>query len=34
VPESETKVVNQQIICNNPDCSKIAHGDWPVCYAR
>lgn len=27
VPESETKVVNQQIICNNPGCSKIAHGD-------
>ena len=27
VPESETKVVNQQIICNNPDCNKITHAD-------
>ena len=27
VPESDTKVINQQIICNNPECSKVAHGD-------
>ena len=27
VPESETKVVNHLIVCNNPACSKITHGD-------
>jgi formylmethanofuran dehydrogenase subunit E len=27
VPESETKVVNQQIICSNPDCNKVTHAD-------
>lgn len=27
VPESETKLINHQIICNNPACSKITHGD-------
>lgn len=27
VPESDTKLVNEKIICNNPECSKIAHGD-------
>ena len=27
VPESDTKVINEQIICNNPECRKVAHGD-------
>jgi formylmethanofuran dehydrogenase subunit E len=27
VPESETKLVDEKIICNNPECNKIAHGD-------
>ena len=27
VPESETKVINHLIICNNPACNEIAHGD-------
>ena len=27
VPESDTKVINEHIICNNPECSKVAHGD-------
>jgi hypothetical protein len=27
VPEGETKLVNHQIICNSPACSKIVHGD-------
>jgi formylmethanofuran dehydrogenase subunit E len=27
VPESETRLVDEKIICNNPECNKIAHGD-------
>ena len=27
VPESDTKVINEQIICNNPECSKVERGD-------
>ena len=27
VPESDTKRVNEKIICSNPECSKLAHGD-------
>lgn len=27
VPENDTKLVNEQIICNNPECSKVKHGD-------
>jgi formylmethanofuran dehydrogenase subunit E len=27
VLESETKLVDEKIVCNNPECSKIAHGD-------
>ncbi len=27
VPESDTKVINDNIVCNNPECNKITHGD-------
>ncbi len=27
VPESDTKVINDKIICNNPECNKVTHGD-------
>lgn len=27
VPESDTKVVNEQIICNNPQCNKVIDGN-------
>ena len=27
VPESDTKLINEKIICNNPECSKIANDD-------
>lgn len=27
VPESDTHIVDQQIICNNPECNKLTHGD-------
>jgi sensor histidine kinase regulating citrate/malate metabolism len=27
VIESDTKVINKKIICNNPECSKVANGN-------
>ena len=27
VPETDTKTVNDKIICNNPDCSKLSDGN-------
>jgi formylmethanofuran dehydrogenase subunit E len=24
VPESDTKIINDKIICNNPDCNKLS----------
>ena len=27
VPQAETKIIKDKIICNNPDCDKIANGD-------
>ena len=27
VPESDTKVVHEQIICNNPQCNKVIDGN-------
>lgn len=27
VPASDTQLINEKIICNNPECSKVAHGD-------
>ena len=34
VPESHAKIVNEKIICNSPECNKIAHGDWFICQIR
>ena len=39
VPESNTKVVNEKIICNNPECNKArsdksSHVDWFICQDR
>ena len=28
VPESDTKIINDKIICNNPDCNKLSNGNW------
>ncbi len=27
VPESDTKIINDKIICNNPDCNKLSNGN-------
>jgi hypothetical protein len=27
VPASDTKVINEKIVCINPECSKVTHGD-------
>jgi ABC-type nickel/cobalt efflux system permease component RcnA len=27
VPESDIKVINEKIICNNPECNKVTDGD-------
>lgn len=27
VPVSDTQLINEKIICNNPECSKVTHGD-------
>ena len=27
VPATDTKVINEKIICNNPECNKVSHGE-------
>lgn len=27
VPESDTKVINHKIVCSNPECNKLTHGN-------